>query len=78
MLGERKLRNVLLGLLEGVEHGAVRLPDWLVQILPGAFLLDHNLCLGNVAVDKTGRTVQLHLIFKRNELLRLGNTENIA
>ncbi len=78
VLGERQLRDVFLGLLEGIEHRAVRLPDGLVQILPGALLLDHDFRLGDIAVDKAGGAVQLHLVFKSDELFRLDHTKDVT
>ena len=56
----------------------VRLFDRLAQVFAERFLLDHHFRLGDIPVDKTGGAVQLHLIFERDELLRLGHTKDIT
>ena len=69
--------GIAFGLLKGGEVGAIGLEYWLVQVFVTTFLLDENLCRGDIAVDERG-VVEMHLVLELNEVCKVLYAEDIG
>lgn len=76
MLRQRQARDVLLGLLKGVEHGAIALQDAFAQVLADGFLLNKHLCGRDVSVYEVG-VVHLHTLLVADELCDVLHTKDV-
>jgi len=75
-LGVGQFGGIPLGLLERGEQRAVRLLDGLIQFFAQAPLFNEDMGRRDEAINKVGM-IQHDLIFKRNELVRLGYTVDL-